>query len=77
MPSTAKGTIVIAAARETTAVIVADASRVVLTRGVGVLGVVLQFGELGHEYAVIDVRNIWVGLIICAIFRAQFANIDS
>ena len=66
--------IAFAAARETTAVIVADASRVVLTRWVGVLGVVLQFGELGHENVVIDERNIWIGLIICAVFRAQFAN---
>ena len=65
--------IAFAAARETTAVIVADASRVVLTRCVGVLGVVLQFGELNHENVVIDERNIWIGLIICAVFRAQFA----
>ena len=54
--------IAFAAARETTAVIVADASRVVLTRGVGVLGVVLQFGELSHENVVIDERNVWIGL---------------
>ena len=66
--------IAFAAARETTAVIVADASRIVLTRGVGVLGVVLQFGKFGHENVVIDERNLWIGLIICAIFRAQFAN---
>ena len=58
--------IAFAAARETTAVIVADASRVVLTRGVGVLGVVLQFGKIGHENVVIDERNVWIGLIICA-----------
>ena len=63
-----------AAARETTAVIVADASRVVLTRGVGVLGFVLQVGKFGHENVVIDKRNVWIGLIICAVFRAQFAN---
>ena len=50
--------IAFAAARETTAVIVADASRVVLTRGVGVLGVVLQFGKFGHENVVIDERNV-------------------
>ena len=61
--------IAFAAARET-AVIVADASRVVLTRCVGILGVVLQFGKFGHEYAVIDERNIWIGLITCAVFRA-------
>ena len=66
--------IAFAAARETTAVIVADASRVVLTRWIGVLEDALQFGELGHEYVVIDERNIWIGLIICAVFRAQFAN---
>ena len=65
--------IAFAAARETTAVIVADASRVVLTRGVGVLGVVLQFGKFGHENVVIDERNVWIGLIICAVFRAQLA----
>ena len=41
---------------------------------VGVPGVVLQFGELSHENVVIEDRNIWVGLIICADFRAQFAN---
>ena len=49
--------IAFAAARETTAVIVADASRVVLTRGVGVLGVVLQLGKFGHENVVIGERN--------------------
>ena len=58
--------IAFAAARETTAVIVADASRVVLTRGVGVLGVVLQFRKFGHENVVIDERNVWIGLIIRA-----------
>ena len=41
--------IAFAAARETTAVIVADASRVVLTRWVGVLGVVLRFIEVSVE----------------------------
>ena len=62
--------IAFAAARETTAVIVADASRVVLTRCVGILGVVLQFGKFGHENVVIDERNVWIGLITCAVFRA-------
>ena len=41
--------IAFAAARETTAVIVANAGRVVLTRWVGVLGVVLQFEELAVD----------------------------
>ena len=60
-----------AAARETTAVIVADASRVVLPRCVDVPRVVLQFGKFGHENVAIDERNIWIGLIIRAVFRAQ------
>ena len=41
---------------------------------VGVLGVVLQFGKFGHENEVINERNIWIGLIIRAVFRALFAN---
>ncbi len=65
--------IAFAAARETTAVVVADASRVVLTRGVGPrsrLAVLeIRSRERSHQE-----RNIWIGLIIRAVFRAQFAN---
>ena len=80
--------VVIALARKTTAVVVANASRVVNKRVVGVHGVILrvigapvetrvvlvsQFGELAREFVFINERNVGTALG-SVVFRTQIAN---
>ena len=80
--------VVIALARKTTAVVVANASRVVNKRVVGVHGVILrvigapvetrvvlvsQFGELAREFVFINERNVGTALG-SVVFRTHIAN---
>ena len=80
--------VVIALARKTTAVVVANASRVVNKRVVGIHGVILrvigapvetrvvlvsQFGELAREFVFINERNVGTALG-SVVFRTQIAN---